>query len=369
MLGFGKDSKNQARDEQDRAGQAEEAPTQQKVAELLLTAAITTGLRITPVSSCAFEISGFECPDVMLHAAVETNPLRVRATTHWLGTISGEEDLEVNLAVNEWNANFSWPRLQVAKDARGNHRVSADTLLLGSAGWTVAQLSDWILHAAGGAVGVARYAESVWPGAEVDRTAEIVAEVRAELPGNPNEFIDGTALVDPAAVRSLESVSAQLEPLATQGNAFHLLPQSDDLEPVNPERLAQTFVGGDDWREALVDSGEGVRHASFDWKGDRVDMTVHNTVLTVETGVVLGETPEDLLEAMLARITELNFSEDGTTVSLVNIGDQEPQWLLRSLFHVAAKTGMTLGQLERYGLGGAVLTRRSVAAFHEEFSL
>ena len=329
-----------------------------QIAALLLAVGRTTRLTVEPVSGTAVQVSGFNRDDVTLIIAVETGPLRLHASAEWHGEVPAGDALETDLAVNEWNANFSWPRMQIFSSGQGRRHLACDSLLSGAAGWTVKQLKDWILHAAGGAVGMADYARNVWPSAPVSSAA------LRQVPG------------DTSALVSDELVGADLSAL---GDGYHLV--TAELMTVTPELLAETFVGGPDWQDALVTAGEGVQHASFEWRGDKVDMTVHGGVLSVETGVVLGgsgstggsggsgEISQELLAAMLARLTEKNLEPTGAALSLVNIGSDEPQWLLRALCHVPAKSGMSLAQLERYCLGGAVITRRSLAEFREEFGV
>ena len=370
MLGFGKNKATSVSPLAEDCATSAAAPARIRqqpanpacVAALLAAVGRQTRLTLTPESPLSFRVTGFDRPDVTLTLLVETNPLRLHAVADWHGVIPNNDVLENNLTVNEWNANFSWPRLQIGLDAHGTHRLSADSYLSGAAGWTVRQLNDWILHAAGGAVGVANFAQSVWPDAKliepvarIPMGADAAIVLRGSAP--PVETVE---VSDPATVAQLS------EP----GNPYHLVAPDSGLMTVTPELLAEIFVGGEHWHESLVSAGDGVQHASFEWKGDKVDMTVHNAVMTVETGVVLeAGTSEDLLEQMLSALTEYNLSPQGDTLSLVNVGADEPRWLLRSLLHVPAKSGMNVAQLERYCLGGAVITRRSVAAFREEFGL
>lgn len=366
MLGFGKkiDSAPAAPAEGTPRSTHDAASDAHSIAELLAAVGQASKLTVEPVSDSTVEVSGFGGENVSLFIAVQHNPLRLHATALWHGVIVVEDALELHLSINEWNSNFSWPRLQVFSDAQGHARIAADTQLSAAAGWTVKQLSDWIMHAAGGALGIANYAHTVWPDAPIEPMADVI-------PGDTSNPISTTALVDNISSGTVPELSAAIEPLATVGNPYHLVPASEGMMTVTTELLAEIFVGSG-WQDSLISAGGGVKHTSLEWKGDKIDMTVHDGVLSVEAGLVLdgeGGPSQDLLAQMLEELVRANLSVDGAATSLVNVGVDEPRWLLRSLVHVPVKSGANLAQLERYCLGGAVVARQHVEDFRREFGL
>lgn len=306
------------------------------------------GLSLVPVTDVALRVEGLPRADVVVHVVVERDPVRIVAHMVWLGEIV-DEPLEVQLAANEWNATFAWPRAQVV-ELPGAFRLSGFSALYASAGWTVPQLVHWVRFAAGGAVALADFAASIWPAASLVSADSVVPVGDVSVPA------DGSRIEDVAG-------------LPSRVNDVCVIGADDPVVGVSAELIASTLLQGEDVYDAIVDSADASRQVVFDWNGDEVTVAVDAVALSAEVHVPVVDPSEELLARLLREATVRNDASDGSAISLVNVGEDEPEWVVRSLCHVSVSGGLTFAQLERYTLGNALLAREGLADFVQRTDL
>lgn len=259
-----------------------------------------------------------DMPDARLSLRLDEAPLRCEVRVDWFGVPDSDEVLKV---ADEWNRERTAPRLLVDTDSSGHRRLSASMIIVSYAPATRHQIVHW----------------TGWMTASMKAALDFLRRECGNVPVSP-------------WTSDFASSCQNGGDLPVEGNITE-----GDPPAVTVDRIAQILFG-ERGEQTVVERfdrhGAGQMRLQTGQNAHIVDLTVHDGLMTLTDGQILGTLDEEQRQLCLSLCATDNLVAPGSTACLRRIWDEDT---LEVNLTTYVGAGMDDRQLERAVVGSAAV--------------
>ncbi|OLT54283.1 hypothetical protein BJF89_17055 [Corynebacterium sp. CNJ-954] len=200
-------------------------------------------------------------------------PLTHNVVMEFDGVLDDWDPLSVQRVLNEWNDQFTAPRVFSYQDSADHTRIRGQIVMTWWQGHTVAQLDHFLRSVIGAATNLSQCLEEKW---------QNVPRLTPDTTPEPNGV--GLSGED----RGVSATEAMAEQFITDGNPFGFL--AGDTSAVTTQRIAKDFASRSGQLSPVDDDGV----LRITWGDPDINISVNGDVLTVSSSAeVMLADPED----------------------------------------------------------------------------